>query len=324
MIDFENFPTYSLEHFHTWLNELTPIEEHKGYLVKRDDLFNLGGVSGGKVRQCSKLVYDNLDHINTMCNGGILTAAGIPSPQSCITSAVAKYFGLKCLVTIPHYPDHIRDSYRVNASLSQKLGAKVYGVGNPNISGPEQDAKRLVEQTGYFQIKFGMNGREVMRTIAQQAKNIPDSVETIVGIAGSGLSMLGVALGCKLFNKKVKTIYPVALSSYIDKNKKMWYDKLLPNEKFDGDFTVVNSNYPYQYKLKLDESLPLDQTYESKAWEWMTQNIKPSDKVLFWDVGIKEYDLDYIEPIKWHKSEYEKYLDTVRTIKPKIKEHNFF
>ena len=109
-INFDNFPTFSEEHFHTWINELTPIEEHKGYLVKRDDLFNLGGVSGGKVRQCSKLVYDNIDHIQNDCNGGILTAAGIPSPQSCITSAVAKYFGLKCMVTIPHYPDHIRDS----------------------------------------------------------------------------------------------------------------------------------------------------------------------------------------------------------------------
>ena len=100
MINFDNFPTFSEEHFQTWTNELTPIEEHKGYLVKRDDLFNLGGVSGGKVRQCSKLVYDNIDHIQNDCNGGILTAAGIPSPQSCITSAVAKYFGLKCLVTI--------------------------------------------------------------------------------------------------------------------------------------------------------------------------------------------------------------------------------
>ena len=176
-INFDNFPTFSEEHFHTWINELTPIEEHKGYLVKRDDLFNLGGVSGGKVRQCSKLVYDNLDHIKNDCNGGILTAAGIPSPQSCITSAVAKYFGLKCLITIPHYPDHIRDSYRVNASLSQKFGAKVYGVGNPNISCPELDAKKLVGETGYFQIKFGMNGFQVMNTVAQQVKNVPDDVE---------------------------------------------------------------------------------------------------------------------------------------------------
>ena len=97
-INLDDFPKFSEEHFHDWVNQLTPIEEYKGYRLKRDDQFHLGGVSGGKVRQCAKLVYDNLQHIKENCNGGILTAAGIPSPQSCITSAVAKYFGLKCIV----------------------------------------------------------------------------------------------------------------------------------------------------------------------------------------------------------------------------------
>ena len=324
MIDFENFPTFNEEHFNSWITELTPIEEHHGYQVKRDDYFNLGGVSGGKVRQCAKLVYDNLNHIKENCNGGILTAAGVPSPQSCITSAVAKYFGLKCIVSIPHYPDYIRDSYRVNSSLSQKFGAKVYGVGNPNISGPELDAKKLVAETGYFQIKFGMNGRDVIRTVAQQAKNIPDDVETVIGIAGSGLSMLGAAIGCGIFNKNIKTIYAVALSDYVNKNKKNWYDKFPPEEKFGGNFIVVKSDYEYQYKLNLDYSLPLDKTYESKAWDWMVKNLKPSKKILFWDVGIKEYNLDYIEKIKWHKSEYERYLDIQRKTRSKVSEHNFF
>ena len=169
-----------------------------------------------------------------------------------------------------------------------------------------------------------MNGRQVMETIAKQVENVPDHVTTVVGIAGSGLSMLGVALGCKLYNKKIKTIYPVALSGYVYKNKKMWYDRLPKRDQFDGDFKVVQSDYPYQHKLKLEESLPLDQTYEAKAWDWMVKNLEPSEKVLFWDVGIKEYDLDYIEPIKWHKSEYEKIIDREVRRKSKVTEHDFF
>ena len=66
MIDFKNFPKFSEEHFHNWINELTPIQEYEGYSIKRDDFFNLGGVTGGKVRQCSKLVYDNLDYIKVI------------------------------------------------------------------------------------------------------------------------------------------------------------------------------------------------------------------------------------------------------------------
>ena len=43
---------------------ISPIETYDGYLIKRDDMFSLGEIiKGGKVRQCSKLVYDNLDHI---------------------------------------------------------------------------------------------------------------------------------------------------------------------------------------------------------------------------------------------------------------------
>ena len=41
-------------------------------------------------------------------------------------------------------------------------------------------------------------------------------------------------------------------------------------------------------------------------------------------VGIKEYDLDYIEPIKWHKSEYEKIIDRELRRKHEQVEHNFF
>ena len=324
MIDFDNFPKFSEEDFKQWITELTPIEEHSGYSVKRDDLFNLGGISGGKVRQCAKLVYDNLDFINEKCNGGILTASGIPSPQSCIVSAVAKYFGLKCIITIPYYPNHIIDSFWVNGSLSHRFGAKVYGCGNPNTSGPELDAKYLVQETGYFQVKFGMNGKEVIETISNQVENVPDYVDTIVGIAGSGLSMLGVAKGCKKFNKNVKDIYAVSLSNYIIQNKSKWYDTLEDNERFDGNFNIVNSNFPYQYKLKLEESLPLDQTYEAKAWEWMTNNLKPEKNILFWDVGIKEYDLNYIQEINWYKSEYERILDTETRQKHKVIEHNFF
>ena len=109
-----------------------------------------------------------------------------------------------------------------------------------------------------------------------------------------------------------------------NKNKKSSYDNLPPKYKFDGEFEVVQSDYPYQHKLKLDEEIQFDQTYEAKAWDWMVKNIKPSKKVLFWDVGIKEYDLEYIEPINWHKSEYERIIDREQRRKHKQIDHNFF
>jgi|TARA_B100001971_G_C18145191_1_gene512679 1-aminocyclopropane-1-carboxylate deaminase/D-cysteine desulfhydrase-like pyridoxal-dependent ACC family enzyme len=324
VINFDNFTIFSEEHFHPWISKLTPLEEHKGYLLKRDDRFNLCEINGGKLRQCSKLVYDNLDYIKGECKSGILTASGLPSPQPAIVSAVAKYFGLKCVVTIPHYPDHLKDFNRINASLSQKLGAKVYGVGNPNLSGPELDAKKLVQELGYFQIKFGMNGYDVMRTVANQVENIPDELENLVCIAGSGLSCLGVMMGIRKFNKNVKNVYAVYLSDYMNKNKKMWYDKLSEEEKYDGNLHMVKSEISYQVKHKIDNSFKFDLTYESKAWDWMVKNINPSLDTLFWVVGRKIYDLSVIEKIDWHKSYYEQTLDIQRENRIKPKEHGFF
>ena len=71
-------------------------------------------------------------------------------------------------------------------------------------------------------------------------------------------------MGCKIWNKNVKTIHPVA-SDYVNKNKKSSYDNLPPKYKFDGEFKVVQSDYPYQHKLKLDEEIQFDQTYSEKV-----------------------------------------------------------
>ena len=48
IINPQKFPKYSKSHYKNLMSYETEIQEHFGYLVKRDDLFNLGGISGGK------------------------------------------------------------------------------------------------------------------------------------------------------------------------------------------------------------------------------------------------------------------------------------
>ena len=36
MIKLDNFPSFNERHFEKWINELTPIEEHKLCLLKRE------------------------------------------------------------------------------------------------------------------------------------------------------------------------------------------------------------------------------------------------------------------------------------------------
>jgi hypothetical protein len=318
-INLKDFPRFSLSHYEDLMSMETPILQSDGYSVKRDDLFEIGNIRGGKVRQCLKVVYDNLDEIKNNHNGTIITGCGLPSPQSTITSSVAKYFGLKSVIVSPIYDNKKVDVNRLNVSISQKLGSEIYGVGNPNPSGYKLDVKKLIEEHNYYEIKFGMDGDSVIDTTSHQVKNIPNDLENIVVICGSGLNLLGILKGVVRYKKNVKNIYGITLSKFFEENKKIYYDGLSPNEKYDGDLKIVSSPYPYQKLLKSNKDW-IDWVYENKAYTWMLNNLKPSKQTLFWCVGVRNYDLKNVEPIRWKKSKYEKSLDLLRVHarKPKI------
>jgi len=316
---------FAEENFNELIYKLTPIESHNGFLFKRDDYFSLNGISGGKVRQCLKLVYDNIQHIKKNCDATIITAAGLPSPQSVIVSCVANYFGLKSVIVVPKYDNKIIDFNRINVSMSQTFGSKIFGVKNPNSTGPEKDVKEICKKYGYFQVKFGMNGDNVTRTNSYQVQNIPDELDSITCISGSGLSAISILRGLKKYNKKAKRVNVIGLSDYFLKNKQKWYDVLSESEKYDGEINFVKSSIPYQKLYKFENSFDYDLTYESKAMKWMVENVESNNKNLFWIVGIRNYDIKNIVPINWYKSEYEESLDLKRSLKKnKIIENNFF
>jgi 1-aminocyclopropane-1-carboxylate deaminase len=300
---FDDFPQFSDQHYASLTETLDPISVEHGYSIKRGDLFELGPVNGSKVRQCLHVVK----HLRKG-HDGLVTGAGLPSPQTAIVAAVAKYYGLKCAVVTPEYRDGMRDFDRINSSLAQRLGADVYGVGNPNPTGYEKDARVLAAHLNFLQIKFGMYGRLSMEPVIRQVENVPDHVERIVVIAGSGLSALSILRGLARYRKRnVKIVDVVTLSDHFVKNRKTFYDTQRA-EVFDGTTRIHRS--PFEYRFKLFAGPALDLTYESKAWRWMIENVPPSEKVLFWIVGKRCYDLDMIQQINWHRSPHEQRLRT--------------
>ena len=289
----------------------TPIQELNGYRVKRDDMFQIGGILGGKLRQCMRVVYENLDDIKENYNGGLISGSGLPSPQSVIVSSVANYFGLKCMISSPMYDNSKIDFNRINVSLAQKLGATIYGCKNPNPSGYKKDIKELNKVYGYYEIKFGMESSSVIDTTSYQVENIPNELENIIVICGSGLNLLGILKGIVRYKKEIRNVYGITLSNFFQENKKLYYDRLLDKQKYKGKLHIIRSPYPYQRLLDVGVDY-CDKTYESKSYKWMTDNIKPSMETMLWIVGVRNYDLDNIEPIKWNKSKHEKELDILR------------
>jgi hypothetical protein len=303
------YPTFTELDYARLTDEIDPILESYGYSIKRGDYFVLRGpvpVVGSKVRQCLHVVHENLERIRTQHNGGILTGAGLPSPQTAIVAAVARYFELKCAITTPRFENgKFRDFNRINASIAQKCGATVYGVGNPNPSGYEKDAKELCKELGYFQIKFGMFGDVAMEPVIRQVQNVPEHIREIVIVSGSGLSALSILKGLARYQKThVQQVNVVTLSGHFHENYVKWYEN--QPEKADVELNIVPSAYVYRHELKTYGHM--DFTYESKAWDWMAKNRPASRETLFWTVGERNYNLDLIEPIDWHMSAHEKDL----------------
>jgi hypothetical protein len=310
-----DIPLFTRKHYESLMRTLDPIEEYRGWSVKDGGAFSLGPLIGSKVRQCLHVVHEHLADINYRYKGGILTGAGLPSPQIPIVAGVAKYFRLKCAVTTPKYDNEKRDSNRINASLAQQFGASVYGVGNPNPSGYEKDAKELCQELGYFQIKFGMFGDLAMEPVIEQVQNLPDYVRRIVIISGSGLSALSVLRGIVRYQKPVAEVCIVTLSGHYAENKRKWYDNLPEAEKFTGKVTVVPSEYPYRAEHRFDGTYDFDVTYESKAAQYMVNTWTPSRETAFWVVGRRVYDQRVIQPINWLQSAHER---TLRTVSPSL------
>jgi hypothetical protein len=302
MIDFNNFPKYSERRLINLLEDITPVYKWSNCWVKRDDLFSLGGVCGGKVRQLLNLVWKGKINLKYP---GLITACGLPSPQSVITSAVAKYFGMKSAVVTYQYSKDTVDINRLNISIAQRFGAQLYGHSNPRPPALYGWRNKLAQELGYYVVDFGMSGKDVLDVIADQCANIPNWVRRIVIISGSGLSALGVMLGCGRFADSVEEIVVVGLSDKFWKNKVLWYDPLTSQTKFKGELKFVHS--PIAYTVLFDKYDKLDYTYESKAYQYMIDNKLDGDFTLFWVVGKREYDMSYyvkdINWISWKKEE---------------------
>lgn len=290
-------PRYQPDDYQSRMSSLDPIDMQDGYLVKRGDAFTLGMLSGSKVRQCLHVVQSAYETIVTQHHGGLLTAAGLPSPQTAIVAGVAQYFGLASAIVVPRYENTKRDVQRLNTSLAQRWGARVYGSRNPRPSGVSAAATRVAEVLGYYRVAFGMTGTVAMAPVVAQVANVPDTVREIVVISGSGLTALSILQGLARYQKtSVRTVTVVALSDHFQTHKRRWYDS--QPEQFGGTLTVVPSPASYQ---RLVTTTPFDWTYEAKAWQWLQQHRAPDPSILFWVVGSRVYDVSYVEPIDWHE-----------------------
>lgn len=278
-------------------NELTPIEVYKGIYYKRDDLFQPYDdipISGGKVRQCIKLIESELENIRNNYHNTVISGVSVGSPQDIIISRVSKEYGVDSVLVFGNSTKEkllqhtlVKNAYKYCTRLDDKAGMAYENVLNHRV-------KNIFKEDGkeYFHIKFGINIENdrdaIVDSVSRQCENIPDDVDYVIVPTGSAIMLGGIILGLEKYNKKAKAV-GVQISGY-DRKETVW--NILKYDPRHNFTFIIDKTYPYSKHLNISISkdFKLDPVYEAKAWIYMAkhlynQGIYKDKKLLFWVVG---------------------------------------
>jgi len=248
----------------------TPIQEHGGFLVKRDDLFTINGVSGGKVRGCWRL-SGGAD--------GLITASSRSSPQAVIVARIAQSRGIPARLHMPMGKE--TPEMTLAAAAGAELVQHKAGYNNVIIARAEADVAGR-EKGGWKHIPFGMEHRDALKGTAAEVKSLlpyKDKIKRIVVPIGSGMSLCGIMQGMKDYNLSHIPILGISVGAN-PKKRILKYAPTFYQASFKLELINAGMDYhtPCEYKVG---NLPLDPIYEAKCVPFL----KTGD--LFWVVGIR-------------------------------------
>lgn len=258
------------------IHELTPITEYKDILLKREDLFNMGGLTnGGKLRQCLTLFEKKAEIIEKQFGGNVVCSVSNNSPQSSITAEVCKLYGYKAKIV----------TYRTREpnlclTIAKKFDAEIYGTSAGWNSVIESKAKELF---GY-NLKMGFGDECIIETNIEQVQNIPDDLDYLVVAVGSGNNFVSILKGLKRYGKRVGRVIGV----YVGKDPTELIKSL--NSGY-CDYNLIKYSTSYSTPCK-KYGTDFDELYEAKAYDWLINNLDVKNKkVLLWVVGKRNYDI---------------------------------
>jgi len=243
----------------------TPIERRGDIWIKRDDLFEYGGVAGGKVRTCVALARGAK---------GLITAGSRQSPQVNIVAHIAAAQGIPARLHVPAgaLTPELNDALHCgpNVHLIQHRP----GYNSVIVARAIEDA---AARRDYTYIPFGMECPEAVRQTAGQVVDLPEGIKRIVMPVGSGMSLAGVLAG---LGDRWITVVGVRVGANPDKR----LDSYAPLWRLMPRLFFVDAGIDYHKPAPVTEyhGLKLDPIYEAKCLPFL----EPDD--LLWVVGIRK------------------------------------
>lgn len=270
--------------------EITPVELHEGLYIKREDLYRPFDslVNGGKLRQCYHLIKEVKDKYE-----GVISCCSIYSPQAPITAAVAKHFGLKCVICYGS-TNYERLEALPMPKLAKDNGAELRIISKSGIHKILYNkAKKIAQEENLFVVEYGFNIIEypniMYEAISEQVQNIPNDLDNLVITCGSGITTIGVMLGLQKYNKKPKNIYLIATAP----SRKELIDKVLKENNIKIEYKIIDlfheKGFKYEKRLEMEhDGIIFHPNYEAKAYNWLINNLDINkEKTLLWVVGCE-------------------------------------
>lgn len=246
--------------------DITPVEEHGGVLVKRDDAWTRGGASGAKARA----MFTAAQAIGAE---GIVSAGARISPQLERAALVAHALGIPCRL----HTGAGRDT--PETATAARAGAEIlrHRPGRLNVIKARfrEDAARLAA-AGWLVIPYGMEHDTYLEEVAHQAAHLPRTgYARIVVPTGSGMTLAGVLRGLDQADNPV----PV-LGVLVGGDPTERLDRYAPGWR--SRVETVTSRLPYERHApnRLGD-LILDPVYEAKCLPYLREGD------LLWAVGIR-------------------------------------
>ena len=250
-------------------DELTPVERHGNFWVKRDDCFVYNGTNGNKVRSTLKIALKE----NAV---GLVGVGSRHSPQITRVARVAQALGIPCRVHVPKGKDtpEIVDC--------RESGAEVIRHPAGYNSVIKKRAADDAEKSGWTLVPFAGESKITIACVQAQFSNVAkmlSKVNRIVVPVGSGMTLAGVLQALK---KAGDTETPV-LGVRVGGNPEPFLDRWAPAGWRDR-VQIVKSKLKYSQHAPLVqlESVTLDPVYEAKCIPFLQLND------LLWVVGIRD------------------------------------
>jgi len=307
------FPTLSLDRevvqWEQHLGTLTPWEHRGGVWFKREDYFaplGYGGPNGSKMRQ---LIW----YMNRFRAGKthVLTGASVQSPQLSMSAIVGAHYGLKSRQIVYSRPHTVLK--HENPRIAAGFGAVFdYASGpyNPILQRMVADVSKdssLVVEYGItvphdrYPVEDVLKFHEVG---ANQVRNLPPEVRSLIVPAGSCNSLCSMLLGLSRDSKNLQRLRIIGIGP--DKRPWVRHRMLLMGVDVERLPFIIEyhslhdtgySRYTDHFRGETYEGIKFHPTYEAKMWRWLRESasLTADDETGFWIVGSAP-DTRVVEP----------------------------